>query len=127
MLDAALAHAEELDVRVSIVIVDNGGNLKALVRMDGASFLATTVATNKAITSAGLGMATQDFAQFAAGNPVLLTGLSSQPNVAILPGGVPIYIDGAVAGAIGVSGGQAGEDQPIAQAGLAALAPATVN
>lgn len=123
VLDAALAHAEDLGVSVSISIVDDGGHVKAFARMDGSSFFNTALATNKAITAAGLGVSTQDFMEFAAGIPPLLTGLSAQPNVAILPGGTPITVDGAVVGAIGVSGGKGGEDQPIAEAGLAALTP----
>jgi glc operon protein GlcG len=123
VLDAALARAEELGVGVAISVVDDAGHVKAFARMDGSSFFSTGLATNKAITSAGLGVSTQDFMEFAAGIPPLLAGLSAQPNVAILPGGAPITVDGAVVGAIGVAGGKGGEDQPIAEAGVAALAP----
>jgi uncharacterized protein GlcG (DUF336 family) len=123
VIDAALAHAEELGVSVSISVVDDAGHLKAFARMDGSSFFSNGLATNKAITSAGLGAATQDFMEFAAGIPPLLAGLSAQPNTVILPGGAPITIDGVLVGAIGVAGGKGGEDHPIAQAGLAALAP----
>jgi uncharacterized protein GlcG (DUF336 family) len=122
VIDAALAHAEELGVSVSISVVDDA-HLKAFARMDGSSFFSNGLATNKAITSAGLGAATQDFMEFAAGIPPLLAGLSAQPNTVILPGGAPITIDGVLVGAIGVAGGKGGEDHPIAQAGLAALAP----
>jgi uncharacterized protein GlcG (DUF336 family) len=126
VLDAALARAEELGVSVSISIVDDGGNLKAFERMDGASFFNTRLATSKAITAVGIGMSTEDFMQFAAGIPPLLAGLSAQPDVAILPGGAPITVDGVVVGAIGVAGGKGGEDQPVAEAGLLGLTAAAV-
>ena len=126
VLDAALARAEELGVSVSISIVDDAGHVKAFARMDGSSFFNAGLATNKAITAAGLGAPTQDFMEFAAGIPPLLTGLAAQPNVAILPGGVPITVDGAIVGAIGVAGGKGGEDHPIAEAALAAPAPVGV-
>ena len=58
--------------------------------------------------------------------PVLLTGLSSQPEVNLLPGGVPVMVDGQLVGAIGVAGGNNGEDHPIAEAGLAGLTAATI-
>ncbi|MFD1151473.1 GlcG/HbpS family heme-binding protein [Saccharothrix hoggarensis] len=121
LLDAALEHAEQLNVAVAVSVVDAGGNTKASARMDGASFLAGSIATSKAVTSAGLGFDTAGLGQFLSGNPTLLAGLSSQPGVAVIPGGVPIVVDGVLVGAIGVSGGQAGEDEPIAKAALEAL------
>ncbi|MFD7659253.1 heme-binding protein [Actinosynnema sp. NPDC059797] len=126
VLDAALARAEELGVSVAISVVDDGGNLKAFERMDGATFLNTSLATGKAIAAAGIGMSTEDFVQFAAGIPPLLAGLSAQPDVVILPGGAPITIDGVVVGAVGVAGGKGGEDHPVAEAGLVGLAAAAV-
>lgn len=122
VVEAALAHADELNVNVSVAVVDAGGNLKALARADNATFLTSTLATNKAITAAGLGAPTQVLAEFVGGNPALLAGLSSQPNVALIPGGVPITDNGVLVGAIGVAGGTQGEDHPVAEAGLKVLA-----
>jgi len=122
VVDAALAKADSLGVAVSIAVVDSGGNLKELSRMDGATFMTPAVATNKAMTAAGLGLSTQDFAEFAGNNPVLLTGMATQPDTAVFPGGVPITVDGEIAGAVGVAGGPAGEDHPIAEAGAGAMA-----
>ncbi|WP_433273437.1 heme-binding protein [Actinosynnema sp. CS-041913] len=127
LVDAALARAEQLGVQVGVVVVDQGGNVKALARMDGASFLQTPLATGKAVTAAGFGLPTDALGQFLSGNPVLLAGLSTQPGVAVIPGGVPIVVDGVVVGGVGVAGGQGGEDGPIADAGLAALAGETVG
>jgi glc operon protein GlcG len=126
VLDAALAHATELGVAVSIVVTDTGGHVRASARMDGASFLSADLARTKAATAAGLGVNTHDFGQFVADIPLLLNGLSGQPGVSLLPGGVPVVVDGALAGAIGVAGGAGGEDHPVASAGLAALVPAGV-
>lgn len=121
VLDAALAHASELGAAVAVAVVDAGGHPLALVRMDGATFLSGSLAVNKAASSAGLGMATQDLMEFAGGTPPLLAGLTTQ-SVAVLPGGAPIFVDGAIAGAVGVAGGTRGEDHPIATAGIAAIA-----
>jgi glc operon protein GlcG len=120
-LSAAQSQAEELGTEVCVVVVDAGGNLKALIRMDGALFLTFQLAQRKARTAAGLGVVTQDFAAAVSGSQALLAGLSAQPDIALLPGGMPIADDGAIIGGIGVAGGQRGEDHPIAQAALAAL------
>lgn len=122
ILDAAVATAEEQGVGVAVTVVDRGGNLHGLVRMDGASFLATTMSVAKARTAAGFGAPTTAMADFASGNPTVLAALTTQPDVALLPGGVPILVDGEVAGAVGVAGHPAGGDHPIAEAGAAALA-----
>ncbi|MFF7637800.1 heme-binding protein [Kitasatospora sp. NPDC008050] len=122
ILDAALTEAAALKVAVAVVVVDAGGNQQTLARMDSATFWATTVATHKAVTAAGLGVPTADFGKVAGGDPVLLATMAAQPGFALLPGGIPIYVNGAIAGAIGVAGGTRGEDQPIAEAGAAAAA-----
>ncbi|MCX4749993.1 heme-binding protein [Kitasatospora sp. NBC_01287] len=122
ILDAALAKAQALKTPVAVVVVDPGGNPQTLARMDGATFWATTVATHRAVTAAGLGVPTIDFGKAAAGDPVLLATMAAQPGFALLPGGLPIYLDGTIAGAVGVAGGVSGEDQPIAEAGAAAVA-----
>jgi glc operon protein GlcG len=121
VLDAALAQAEQLNVRVAVAVVDNGGHPTTLARMDGATFLATTLAVVKASTAAGTGMSTHDFAELLASNPVLLAGMSSQPSVCVLPGGAPIAIDGATVGGIGVAGAPTAAEEQIARAGVAAL------
>ncbi|MCX4553534.1 heme-binding protein [Streptomyces sp. NBC_01387] len=122
VLDAALAQAANLKVAVTVAVVDSGGNLQTLARMDTATFWSTNVATHKAITAAGLGLPTVAFAKFAAQDPILLATMATQPGSALLPGGIPIFVDGAIAGAIGVAGGTKGEDEPIAEAGAAAAA-----
>ncbi|TQF01778.1 heme-binding protein [Kitasatospora acidiphila] len=120
ILDAALAQAVQLNVAVAVAVVDAGGNVLTVARADGATFWATTVATHKAVTAAGLGIPTLDFGKAAAADPVLLATMAAQPGFALLPGGIPIMINGAIAGAIGVAGGTRGEDQPVAEAGVEA-------
>lgn len=127
VLDIAVERAEALGARISVVVVDAGGRTLAMARMDGASYLTTALATSKATTSAGLGMGTQDFGEFAASMPLLLAAMSGQPDVNLLGGGVPVTSGGTVVGAVGVAGGTNGEDHPIAEAGVAALAAAGVT
>ncbi|WP_116201218.1 GlcG/HbpS family heme-binding protein [Amycolatopsis circi] len=121
VVDEAVARAEELGARVCVAVVDNGGSLKALHRMDGATFATVDLAVDKAATAAGYGMSTQSLAEFASADPAVLAGLSNRPGFSLLPGALPVEQDGAVAGAVGVSGSSRGEDEPIAAAGIAAL------
>jgi uncharacterized protein GlcG (DUF336 family) len=103
MLSKAVAKARELGVSENVAILDDGGNLKAFSRMDGAPISAIEMAQNKAYTAL-LGVSTQDFFNFIQGDPSLLAGIPTLSRVAAWGGGFPIKVDGEVVGAIGVSG-----------------------
>ena len=74
MVDAALAKANAFGVPVNVAILDDGGNLKAFNRMDGAPILSIEIAQNKAYTTP-FGLPTRDFFNFIQGNPSLLAGI----------------------------------------------------
>src|SRR6202171_4008837 len=78
MVDAALAKAKELGVTENVAIVDDGGNLKAFGRIDGAPILCIEMAQNKAYTAL-FGVSTQDFFNFIQGDPSLLAGSLIKP------------------------------------------------
>jgi uncharacterized protein GlcG (DUF336 family) len=103
MVDAAVAKAKELDVCENVVILDDGGNLKAFSRMDGAPILCIEMAQNKAYTAL-FGVSTQDFFDFIQRDPSLLAGIPTLARVAAWGGGFPIKVDGEIVGAIGLSG-----------------------
>ena len=103
MLNAAVAKARELGVTENVAILDDGGNLKAFSRMDGASIPTIEIAQNKAYTAL-FGISTQDFFNFIQGDASLLAGIPTLSRVAAWGGGFPIKVDGEVVGAIGVSG-----------------------
>src|SRR5438874_7098894 len=103
MVDEAVAKARELGVTENVAILDDGGNLKAFTRMDGAPILCIEMAQNKAYTAL-LGVSTQDFFDFIQTDPSLLAGIPTLPRVAAWGGGFPIKLDGEIVGAIGVSG-----------------------
>jgi uncharacterized protein GlcG (DUF336 family) len=122
MIAAAEAKANELSTPMCIAIVDDGGNLKAFSRMDGAALLSTQVAQDKAYTAAGFGMATHDWHDFIKDDPPLADGATTGINrLVVFGGGYPIKVDDQVVGGIGVSGGHYTQDQEVAEAGLAAL------
>jgi uncharacterized protein GlcG (DUF336 family) len=119
MIQAALAKASEIDVKVSIAVCDGGGNLIAFGRMDGASSISAVVAQGKAAASAGFG---RPSGALQADSPVIQAVIAAMGG-RMLPaqGAVPVVKDGSLAGAIGGSGATAEQDEECARAGLAAL------
>ncbi len=119
MVQAAVAKANELGVKVSIAVCDAGGNLLAFNRMEGASAVSATVAQGKAAASAGFGRAS---GSLQADSPVIQAVIAAMGG-RMLPaqGAVPVHKNGELAGAIGGSGATAQQDEDCAQAGLAAL------
>ena len=88
MLNAAVAKARELGVSENVAILDDGGNLKAFSRMDGAPIPTIEMAQNKAYTAL-LGVSTQEFFNFIKGDPSLLAGIPALARVAAWGGGFP--------------------------------------
>jgi uncharacterized protein GlcG (DUF336 family) len=103
MVDAAVAKAKEIGVSENVAILDDGGNLKAFSRMDGAPILCIEIAENKAYTAL-FGISTQELFNFIKGDPSLLSGMPTLARVVAWGGGFPIKVDGEVVGAIGLSG-----------------------
>jgi uncharacterized protein GlcG (DUF336 family) len=89
MVDNAVAKAREIGVSENVAILDDGGNLKAFSRMDGASIPTIEIAQNKAYTAL-FGVSTQDFFNFIQGDPSLLAGLPTLERVAAWGGGFPL-------------------------------------
>ncbi len=120
-LIAAAAEAEALknNWAVTIAIVDDGGHLLWLQRMDGAAPLSSHIAPAKAHTSA---MGRRESKAYEDVINQGRTSFLSAPTVAgMLEGGVPIMKDGQCIGAVGVSGVKSSEDAQIARAGIAAI------
>jgi len=118
ILAASEAHAKANNWAVCIAVVDDGGHLLGLMRLDGAPPMSAQIAPSKA-QSAALGRReSKIFEDLINGvRPAVL----SMPLPAMLEGGVPIVADGQVVGAVGVSGVKSNEDADIARAGIAAL------
>jgi uncharacterized protein GlcG (DUF336 family) len=92
MVNAAVAKARELGVTENVAILDDGGNLKAFSRMDGASIPTIEIAQNKAYTAL-FGVPTQDFFDFIQRDPSLLAGIPTLARVAAWGGGLPIKVN----------------------------------
>lgn len=120
--DAAVARASDLGVPLVVAVLDESGLLKAFCRMDGAALVAIEVAQHKAFTAL-YGLPTQDLFHAIKDDPALLTSMPQVPRLTLIGGGLPIAVDGAIVGAVGVSGGTVDQDVECARAALRALEP----
>ncbi len=117
--DAAEAEASKNSWAVTIAIVDDGGHLLALQRLDGAAPISAQIAPAKA-RSAALGRReSKGYEEMI--NQGRVSFLSAPGLEGMLEGGVPVMVDGQCIGAVGVSGVKSTEDAQIARAGIAAL------
>jgi uncharacterized protein GlcG (DUF336 family) len=117
MMAACKAEAAKNKWNVTIAIVDDGGFLLHLDRMDGASCTTSEVATGKAITAALTRRPSKVMEERVKERAVFLKYPYGLP----IQGGVPIVHEGECVGGIGVSGVDSQDDEKIAQAGAAAL------
>lgn len=120
---AARTAADELGVPMAIAIMDPGGHLLALVRMDGAPWITATVAQGKAWTSAAYGTPSAAQKEKMATMPNFAGALTTMTHGAYTPqtGAVPVYRDGALLGAVGASGGTGEQDEAVATAAVTSL------
>jgi uncharacterized protein GlcG (DUF336 family) len=124
VLEAARSKARQIGVAMNIAFVDEGSNLVAFARMDGAWLGSIDIAQNKAYTARAFDMPTIDLAPLAQpGGPLYGIEASNHGLVIVFAGGIPLLSDGRVVGAIGVSGGAVEQDQAVAEAGVAAFSP----
>jgi len=111
---AAESEAQKNNLIMVITIVDDGGNLIYLERMDNSQIGSIEVAIQKARTAIYFKRPTKSYEEkVIAGNNAIL----KVPNVLPFEGGLPLIVDGQYIGAIGVSGGSPQQDGSVAQAG----------
>jgi uncharacterized protein GlcG (DUF336 family) len=107
---------------MNIAVVDDGNNLVAFERMDGAWLGSIDIAQGKAYTARAFNMSTKDLAPLCqSGQPLFGIHASNDGRLVIFPGGIPLQKDGEVVGAIGVSGGAVEQDHVVAEAGTEAF------
>jgi len=120
MVDAAVAEAESMSVPVTVVVVDESGITKEMLRMDGAPLVSVQTAINKAYAAAAIGMPPDDFYAAIESDGAAVAEFGTRPGLALIAGGLPVVADGKVAGAIGVAGAMTGaEDRRIAEVAIA--------
>ncbi len=122
VIAAAEKKAAEIGQPMNIAVADEGGNLVAHVRMDGAWLGSVDISIKKAYTSRAFDIATRDLAEHCqSGGQFFGIHASNDGRIMIFAGGIPLRKGGKIVGAIGVSGGSGEQDHSVAEAGAAAL------
>lgn len=118
----AAAETEALTQKwpLAICVVDTGGHVVLQQRMDQVQWGSIEVAQKKAITAVSFRRSTKVFEDAVAGGGIG-TRILSMSNVLAVEGGLPLFVDGKIVGAIGVSGMQASQDAQVALAGAKVL------
>jgi len=113
---AAVEAATAIGVPVTIVVLDESGNVKALVRMDGAPLVSIQTATSKAYAAVAIGMPPDDFYQAIKDDGAAVASFATRPGLALIAGGLPVVVNGVTVGSIGVAGAMTGAgDRHIAE------------
>jgi uncharacterized protein GlcG (DUF336 family) len=124
IVEATLAKGRELGLDpLTVVVLDPGGHAVALKREDGSGILRPQIATGKAWGALGMGFASRELARRAEEDPVFVAALTaaSGGRLVPVPGGVLIRAgDGALLGAVGVSGDTSDNDEECAAHGVRA-------
>lgn len=120
---AAETEAQRLNTTGAIAVVDDGGSLLYLVRIDNTFPAAAAVATDKARTAATFRMPTRNLEDAVKNGRTALVAVTEMTPLA---GGVPIVIDGQVVGAVGVSGAaSAMQDEELAKFAVSSMTKST--
>lgn len=119
---AAKEKADEIGVMQNIAVVDEGGNLVAFARMDGAWRGSIDIAISKALTARNFDMTTEALGAISQpGEMCFGIHVSNQGKTIIFGGGIPLQYGNRIVGAIGVSGGTVPQDIEVAEAGVEAF------
>ena len=122
LIAAGMVKAQEINVPMTLVIVDESGVLKAFARMDGNSLASVDLVQAKAFTAAAFRAPTHVLAERNKDDPVRIASFTGFPRVTLLGGGYPIMHGNVVVGGVGAGGGTPEQDQMVAEAALAAFA-----
>jgi uncharacterized protein GlcG (DUF336 family) len=121
LANAAMAACQAQGRHIAVTVLDRGGNVVAVQRADGVGPHNTDASRRKAYTALSTRSDTYTLTLAARNNPDM-ANLTTLPELLLLGGGLPLMVQGQVAGAIGVAGGGgAQQDRACAQAALAAL------
>ena len=119
---AARVKADELGVAMAIAVVNESGILTAFVRMDNSELVAVPIAEDKAYTALVNRLSTLELGkQCQPGGPLYGIQNNLGGRMVIFPGGVPVWRDGKLIGAVGASGGTVEQDHECATSGAAAV------
>lgn len=126
IVEMTLEDASRLGLRISVAVADEAGALLAFARMDGATRLSARTAVDKTRTVILTGKSTLDLGlewrEELGTEPELFHGMIARADVVPFGGGVPVWVNGRLAGAVAVSGATSIADHEIASRAAAAIA-----
>jgi uncharacterized protein GlcG (DUF336 family) len=118
---AGIAEARKMGWPMAVAVVDTAGQLVAFERIDNTQTGSIAASQSKAVSAAWYRRPTKVFQDAVAGGGVGLR-VVTLPGASAVEGGLPLYLDGKITGAIGVSGGSSDQDGVVAKAGADSLA-----
>ena len=122
MIQKAQEKADKIGIAVSVAVVDESGVMKGFVRGDRAPLISVDLCMKKAITAVKMGLSTgENWYNFIKDDPILMHGANNIEDFILFGGGSPIFVDNALVGGIGVSGGHYKEDEQCIEAALSMI------
>ena len=121
IITAVLAEAKLLNIPITVSVVDLGGHLIALQRMEGCSYFGIDASQKKAVTASQPKAPTHILSDITQKFPELQKAFDKNPAVLVLAGGFPVFQNGKIIGGLGISGGDFNQDKLIAEKGVAAI------
>lgn len=115
LVGKAVSAGKDQNCSIAAVVTDVSGNIVAAARMDGVGHINVEVARKKALAAANFGMPTSDVVEAVSRDPFAKPVVMSDPNINILPGGIPIKENNTTIGALGIAGGHYLQDRAIAE------------
>ena len=122
IIEGAIAFAHSQNMRMAVAVLDDGGYIVSVDRMEGTSFNSVNQAIGKAFTSVLYRRPSAELAELVKTAPDRFYGIMNMwpGKVYIVSGGLPLVVDGKLVGAVGISGLPPGVDEKASKAGLAA-------
>jgi uncharacterized protein GlcG (DUF336 family) len=115
LIRAVLHAAREKNVSIAVAVVGPEGRVLAAARSEEGGFINLDIATKKAATAANFKTPTHALMQLVDSDAFLRDAVLSEPDLCILPGGIPLIEHGVLVGALGIAGSHYSEDQAIGE------------
>ena len=118
IISFAKSKIAELDLKMSVTVTDDRGDIIAMIRSDGASWRTPTISRGKAVAAACFGLSTKDL-ESRASSPIFQAFTIAENGMFIMgQGALPVYLEGELIGAVGASGGTPVEDEEVVAYGI---------
>ena len=120
LIEGAAAKAREIGIPMCIAVTDESGHLIKFERMNGGKISSISIAIDKAATGAIARNGTHVYNQLCVpGSPTFGIHITNGGHFSIIGGGLPVHVDGAIVGGVGLSSGTAEQDRICAEAAIA--------